>query len=276
MQTYLDLLDNLLTKGVHKKDRTHTGVLSLFGEKMTFDLTAGFPLMTTKKMYVKAIIAELLWFIRGDTNLKFLHAHKCHIWDEWADEQGNLGPIYGKQWRAWEGRDGTYDQLSNLMWQLKHNPDSRRLIINAWNVADLPAENISPSLNAKQNKMALAPCHVLAQFYVLDKKLSCQVYLRSQDFFLGTPFNIASYAFLTFMIADQLSLVADKLIWIAGDTHLYLNHLDQAKQQIKRKPYPLAQLTFKRKVADIFSYTVDDFILDNYQFHPTIKAPISI
>jgi thymidylate synthase len=257
-------MQEILDQGVRKDDRTGTGILSLFGRQMHFDLNAGFPLVTTKKLHLRSIIYELLWFLSGDTNIKYLKDHGVTIWDEWADENGDLGPVYGRQWRSWPCPDGrTVDQISNLIHQIKTNPDSRRLIVNAWNVSEL-------------DKMALAPCHLLFQFYVAAGKLSCQLYARSQDYFLGTPFNIASYALLTHMIAQQCDLAVGEFVWTGGDTHLYINHIEQAKLQLTREPYPLPQLVIKRRPDSIFDYEYEDFEIINYQSHPRISAAVAI
>lgn len=264
MKAYLALLEHILQQGTKKSDRTGTGTLSVFGYQMRFDLQQGFPLVTTKKLHMRSIIHELLWFLRGDTNIAYLHEHGVSIWDEWADEHGDLGPVYGKQWRSWPTADGhSIDQLSNVMGQIKDNPDSRRLIVSAWNVGELDA-------------MALMPCHALFQFYVADNRLSCQLYQRSADVFLGVPFNIASYALLTHMIAQQCDLEVGEFIWTGGDCHLYLNHLDQTKTQLAREPLPLPQLVMKQKPSSLFSYAYEDFEFVNYQAHPSIKAPIAV
>lgn len=264
MQAYHDLLQHILDHGVSKSDRTGTGTISCFGYQMRFDLQKGFPLVTTKKLHLKSIIYELLWFLNGDTNTKYLKDNGVSIWDEWADENGDLGPVYGHQWRSWTGADGnTYDQVKDVIHQLKTNPDSRRMIINAWNVADLP-------------KMALSPCHALFQFYVADGKLSCQLYQRSADVFLGVPFNIASYALLTMMMAQVCDLQPGEFIHTFGDVHLYNNHIDQAKLQLTREPYPLPFMKINPDVKDIFSFGFEDFQLENYQHHPHIKAPVAI
>ncbi|KJV06613.1 thymidylate synthase [Methylocucumis oryzae] len=277
MQCYLELLNTLLTKGQRKQDRTGSGTLSTFGVQLRFDLSQGFPLVTTKKLHVKAIIHELLWFLQGNTNLTYLHEHQVSIWDEWANEQGDLGPIYGKQWRSWATPDGRQvDQIQQVINQIKQTPDSRRMIVSAWNVADLPDERISPQANVAQDKMALAPCHVLFQFYVANNRLSCLLYQRSCDTFLGLPFNIASYALLTHMIAEQCGLNVGEFIWMGGDVHLYLNHIEQAQLQLSRTPYPLPELSFKRKPDSIFDYRFDDIEILNYQAHAAIKAPISV
>lgn len=264
MQQYLRLLQHILDTGAIKSDRTGTGTISCFGYQMRFDLTEGFPLVTTKRLHVKSIIYELLWFLKGETNIQYLNEHNVSIWDEWANQDGELGPVYGKQWRSWEGADGkTVDQISELIQQIKRNPDSRRLIVSAWNVADLP-------------KMALMPCHALFQFYVADGKLSCQLYQRSADVFLGVPFNIASYALLTMMVAQVCDLEVGEFIHSFGDVHLYNNHIEQAKLQLTRSPYPLPQLKLNSSVKNIFDFQFEDFTLENYQFHPPIKAPVAI
>jgi len=250
--------------GTEKSDRTGTGTISVFGYQMRFDLQSGFPLVTTKKLHLKSIIYELLWFLKGDTNIAWLKEHGVSIWDEWANENGDLGPVYGHQWRSWTGADGkTYDQLKDVLHQLKTNPDSRRMIVNAWNVADLP-------------KMALSPCHALFQFYVADGKLSCQLYQRSADVFLGVPFNIASYALLTMMMAQVCGLQAGEFIHTFGDVHLYKNHIEQAKLQLTRDPLPLPQMKLNPSVSDLFAFTYEDFTLENYQYHPAIKAPVAV
>ena len=276
MQNYLSLLRRILEKGTDKSDRTGTGTLSLFGEQMRFDLSEGFPILTTKKIHFNSIVTELLWFLNGDTNISYLHNHNCHIWDEWADEDGNLGPLYGKQWRSWESPKGEIDQITKVIKDIQVNPHSRRLIVSAWNPADLPFENISPQDNARQGRMALAPCHTLFQFHVNNGRLSCQFYARSQDFFLGTPFNICSYALLTFIVAAETNLQPGDLIWTGGDVHLYKNHLEQAKLQLTREPHPLPKLIIKRKPNSLFGYVPEDFALENYVHHPAIKAAISV
>lgn len=264
MQTYLQLINHVLQHGVEKNDRTGTGVLSVFAYQMRFNLSDGFPLVTTKKLHTRSIIHELLWFLRGDTNIAYLRENGVSIWDEWADEAGNLGPVYGKQWRSWPTADGRIiDQLADVVLQIKTNPDSRRLLVSAWNVGEL-------------DKMALAPCHALFQFYVVNNRLSCQLYQRSADVFLGVPFNIASYALLTHMVAQQCQLEVGEFIWTGGDCHLYLNHLEQARTQLARTPLPPPQLLIKRKPASLFDYQFDDFEFINYQSHPAIKAPIAI
>ncbi len=264
MQQYLDLLRLVRDTGVEKRDRTGTGTRSIFGHQMRFNLADGFPLVTTKKVHLKSIIYELLWFLRGETNVRWLQEHGVTIWDEWADTNGELGPVYGHQWRSWPtGRDGTIDQIANLIRDIKTNPDSRRLIVTAWNPADVP-------------KMALPPCHCLFQFYVADGKLSCQLYQRSADIFLGVPFNIASYALLTLMVAQVTELKVGEFVHSFGDAHLYLNHLDQADEQLSRKPYPLPVMKLNRSVKDIFAFQYEDFTLENYQAHAGIKAPIAV
>ena len=264
MQQYLDLLQHILDKGTVKTDRTGTGTISCFGYQMRFDLQKGFPMVTTKKTHLKSIIYELLWFLKGDTNIKYLKDNGVSIWNEWADENGDLGPVYGHQWRSWQGANGkVIDQVTQLIDQIKKTPDSRRLIISAWNVADLP-------------DMALSPCHCLFQFYVADGKLSCQLYQRSADVFLGVPFNIASYALLTLMIAQVCDLQPGDFVHSFGDVHLYSNHIEQAKLQLSREPYPLPTMKLNPDVKDIFSFEFSDFTLENYQSHPHIKAPVAI
>ncbi len=264
MQQYLQLLQHIIDTGASKTDRTGTGTTSCFGYQMRFDLQEGFPLVTTKKLHLKSIVHELLWFLKGETNIQYLKEHGVSIWNECADENGELGPVYGKQWRSWEGSDGrTVDQVSDLIKQIKSNPDSRRLIISAWNVADLP-------------KMALMPCHTIFQFYVAEGKLSCQLYQRSADVFLGVPFNIASYALLTLMIAQVCDLQPGEFIHTFGDVHLYNNHVEQAKLQLTREPYPLPKMKLNPSVKNIFEFKFEDFQLENYQFHPPIKAPVAV
>ncbi|MCW3116821.1 MAG: thymidylate synthase [Chitinophagaceae bacterium] len=264
MQQYLDLLQHILNTGVHKSDRTGTGTRSCFGYQMRFDLQKGFPLVTTKKLHVKSIIYELLWFLQGDTNIKYLKEHQVRIWDEWADENGDLGPVYGKQWRSWEGADGkVVDQITDLIQQIKKNPDSRRLIVSAWNVADLP-------------KMALMPCHTIFQFYVADGKLSCQLYQRSADVFLGVPFNIASYALLTLMIAQVTDLEPGDFIHTFGDVHIYNNHLEQVKLQLSRKPFSLPEMKLDPSVKNIFDFKFEDFTLVNYESHAGIRGVVAV
>ncbi|HEU4655376.1 MAG TPA: thymidylate synthase [Steroidobacteraceae bacterium] len=264
MQQYLDLLRHIRDHGVRKTDRTGTGTLSVFGYQMRFDLARGFPMVTTKKLHTKSIIHELLWFLRGDTNVQYLHDHGVSIWDEWADEQGNLGPVYGRQWRSWPTPDGQYiDQISRTLDLIRRNPDSRRIVVSAWNVGEL-------------EQMALTPCHALFQFWVAEGKLSCQLYQRSADVFLGVPFNIASYALLTHMFAQQCDLEAGDFVWTGGDCHLYSNHLQQADEQLTRSPYPLPTLHIKRRPPSIFEYAFDDFEIRGYQSHPHIKAPVAV
>jgi thymidylate synthase len=264
MEQYLGLLRHILKNGVQKSDRTGTGTISCFGYQMRFDLQQGFPLVTTKKLHVRSIIYELLWFLKGDTNIAYLKENGVSIWDEWADANGELGPVYGKQWRSWEGADGkVVDQITDLIRQIKTNPDSRRLIVSAWNVADLP-------------DMKLMPCHALFQFYVAEGKLSCQLYQRSADVFLGVPFNIASYALLTMMIAQVCNLQPGEFIHSFGDVHIYNNHLEQVEKQLGRQPFPLPSLKLNPEVKDIFDFRFEDFTLENYQHHPGIKAPVAV
>jgi thymidylate synthase len=268
MKAYLDMMRHVLEHGAEKTDRTGTGTRSVFGWQMRFNLADGFPMVTTKKLHTKSIIYELLWFLSGSSNVKPLQANGVSIWDEWAREDGDLGPVYGKQWRSWPAPtesdpNATIDQITQLMRDIQTTPDSRRLIVSAWNVAQIP-------------QMALAPCHALFQFYVADGKLSCQLYQRSADIFLGVPFNIASYALLTHMVAQQCDLDVGDFIWTGGDCHLYSNHLDQAKEQLSRAPYPLPKLVIKRKPASIFDYQFEDFEIVGYQCHPHIKAPVAI
>ena len=264
MQQYLNLLQHILDTGVNKTDRTGTGTLSCFGYQMRFDLREGFPLVTTKKLHLKSIIHELLWFLKGETNIEYLKQNGVSIWNEWADESGDLGPVYGKQWRSWEGANGeTVDQVSEVIRQIKTNPDSRRLIVSAWNVAELP-------------KMALMPCHAFFQFYVADGKLSCQLYQRSADVFLGVPFNIASYALLTMMVAQVCDLETGDFIHTFGDVHIYNNHMEQVQLQLSRKPFPLPTMKLNPGVKNIFDFKFEDFTLENYQFHPAIKAPVAV
>jgi len=264
MQQYLDLLKHILENGTEKTDRTGTGTKSVFGYQMRFDLQKGFPLVTTKKVHLKSIIHELLWFLKGETNIAYLKEHGVKIWDEWADNNGELGPVYGKQWRSWEGKDGrVVDQVSDLIAQIKKNPDSRRLIINAWNVADLP-------------EMALMPCHTMFQFYVANGRLSCQLYQRSADIFLGVPFNIASYALLTMMIAQVCDLEPGEFIHTFGDVHIYSNHMEQVNLQLSRTTFPLPTMKLNTAVKDIFNFQFEDFTLENYQCHPAIKAPVAV
>ena len=264
MRQYLDLMDRVLKTGGEKRDRTGTGTLSIFGHQMRFDLADGFPLLTTKKLFTKAIIYELLWFLRGDTNVHWLQEHGVGIWDEWADANGELGTVYGRQWRSWPNPDGgTIDQIANVVADIKRNPDSRRLIVTAWNPADVP-------------KMALPPCHCLFQFYLANGRLSCQLYQRSADIFLGVPFNIASYALLTMMMAQVTGVKPGEFIHTFGDAHLYLNHLDQAREQLSRKPYPLPPMRINPDVKDIFAFQYEDFKLESYQAHPHIKADVAV
>lgn len=277
MRQYLDLIGKILNEGQRKGDRTGSGTLSIFGHQMRFDLAAGFPLITTKKLHLKSIIHELLWFLSGDTNIGYLRQHGVSIWDEWADENGELGPIYGKQWRNWPvGNGESIDQIAQVIRQIKQTPNSRRILVSAWNVADLPDEAQSPQANVGNGKMALAACHALFQFYVADGKLSCQLYQRSCDAFLGLPFNIASYALLTSMVAQQCDLAPGDFVWTGGDVHLYLNHLEQAQLQLSRQPLSLPKLHFKRRPALIFDYRYPDFEILDYSAHPAIKAPISV
>lgn len=277
MQQYLDLMRHVFENGDRKEDRTGTGTVSVFGYQMRFDLSKGFPLVTTKKCHLRSIIHELLWFLKGETNIQYLKDNGVSIWDGWATEDGDLGPVYGHQWRSWAAPDGrTIDQISELIEQIKHKPDSRRLIVSAWNPADLPNESISPQANVHEGRMALAPCHTFFQFYVVDGKLSCQLYQRSADIFLGVPFNIASYALLTMMIAQVCDLAAGDFVHTFGDAHLYLNHMDQADTQLAREPYPLPQMKINPEVKNIFDFKFEDFEVVNYQCHPHIKAPIAI
>jgi thymidylate synthase len=264
MRQYLDLLRHIRRHGARKGDRTGTGTLSVFGHQMRFDLAQGFPLVTTKRIHVRSVVLELLWFLRGDTNVAWLHDHGVTIWDEWADERGELGPVYGRQWRAWPTADGrAIDQMSQVVAQLRENPDSRRIIVSAWNVGELEA-------------MALMPCHALFQFHVAGGRLSCQLYQRSADFFLGVPFNVASYALLTHMLAQQCDLTPGELIWTGGDCHLYLNHLEQADEQLGREPHPLPTLRLARRPPSLFDYAYEDFDFVNYRHHPAIKAPVAV
>ena len=264
MQQYLNLLQHIIDNGAEKTDRTGTGTKSCFGYQMRFNLAEGFPMVTTKKLHLKSIIYELLWFLNGDTNIKYLNENGVRIWDEWADKNGDLGPVYGKQWRSWEAPNGVViDQISELIEQIKKTPDSRRLIVSAWNVGDL-------------SKMALMPCHNMFQFYVADGKLSCQLYQRSADVFLGVPFNIASYALLTMMIASVCGLEYGDFVHSFGDVHLYNNHVEQAQLQLSRKPFPLPTMKINKEVKDIFSFQFSDFTLEHYESHPSIKAPVAV
>lgn len=264
MKQYLDLLSHILENGNEKTDRTGTGTKSVFGYQMRFDLQKGFPLLTTKKLHTRSIFHELLWFLKGDTNIKYLHDNKVTIWDEWADENGGLGPVYGKQWRAWQGADGKItDQISQVVNQIKNSPDSRRMLVSAWNVGEV-------------EQMALPPCHIVFQFYVANNKLSCQLYQRSADVFLGVPFNIASYALLTEMLAQVCGLEAGEFIHTLGDAHLYLNHIDQAKLQLSRTPYELPKLKLNPEIKDIFDFKYEDITIEDYVSHPHIKAEVAV
>lgn len=264
MRIYLDLLQRVLDEGTRKQDRTGVGTLSLFGAQLRFDLRTGFPLVTTKKLHLRSIVHELLWFLRGDTHLRYLHEQGVTIWDEWADANGDLGPIYGRQWRSWEATDGRrIDQLANTVELLRRDPDSRRIVVSAWNVGEL-------------ERMRLLPCHVLFQFYVADGELSCQLYQRSADLFLGVPFNIASYALLTHLVAQQTDLAVGEFIWTGGDCHLYLNHLEQARTQLDREPHPPPRLAIRRRPETLFEYRYEDFEIIGYQAHPAIRAPVAI
>lgn len=277
MKQYLDLMQRIMTDGARKGDRTGTGTLSIFGHQMRFDLAEGFPLVTTKKLHLRSIIHELLWFLKGDTNIAYLKENGVSIWDEWADERGELGPLYGHQWRSWPAPDGRHiDQIGEVVDTLRRNPDSRRIIVSAWNVADLPDESISPQANVKQGRMALAACHTLFQFYVAGERLSCQLYQRSADVFLGVPFNIASYALLTLMMAQVTGLKPGEFIHTLGDAHLYLNHLEQAREQLSRVPYPLPVMRINPDVPSIFEFDYRDFELVGYECHPHIKAPVAV
>lgn len=277
MKQYLDLMRHVLEHGHKKSDRTGTGTISVFGYQMRFDLSQGFPLVTTKKCHLRSIIHELLWFLKGDTNIQYLKDNKVSIWDEWATEQGDLGPVYGAQWRSWQTPDGrVIDQISQLIHDIKTNPDSRRLIVSGWNPAVLPDTKFSPKDNAAMGKQALPPCHTLFQFYVHDGKLSCQLYQRSADIFLGVPFNIASYALLTMMVAQVCDLTPGDFVHTFGDAHLYSNHMTQVNEQLSRTPHPLPQMKLNPAVEDIFGFSIEDFELVNYLAHPAIKAPIAI
>jgi thymidylate synthase len=264
MKQYLDLMKDILDNGASKTDRTGTGTYSVFGRQLRFNLSDGFPLVTTKKLHIRSIVYELLWFLRGDTNIKYLKDHGVSIWDEWADANGDLGPVYGSQWRSWPTPDGKHiDQIALVLQRIKSNPDSRRHIVTAWNPAEV-------------DRMALPPCHALFQFYVADGRLSCQLYQRSADYFLGVPFNIASYALLTCMVAHQCDLVPGEFVWTGGDVHLYTNHVEQARLQLSRQPLPLPQLKIRRKPASLFEYEYEDFEILQYESHPSIKAPIAV
>lgn len=264
MRQYLEMMRHVLEHGARKEDRTGTGTLSVFGHQMRFDLADGFPLVTTKKLHLKSILHELLWFLQGDTNVRYLRENGVTIWDEWADAKGDLGPVYGHQWRSWPAPDGkSIDQMAEVVREIRRNPDSRRLIVSAWNVADIP-------------RMALAPCHAFFQFYVVDGRLSCQLYQRSADIFLGVPFNVASYALLTHMVAQQCDLQAGDFIWTGGDCHLYLNHLAQVETQLAREPFPLPRLVIARRPPTLFDYRFEDFEIRDYQSHPAIRAPVAV
>ncbi|MGA1375954.1 MAG: thymidylate synthase [Steroidobacteraceae bacterium] len=264
MKQYHDFMRHVREHGVRKTDRTGTGTLSVFGHQMRFDLRAGFPLVTTKKIHLKSVVHELLWFLKGETNTAYLREHGVTIWDEWADAHGELGPVYGKQWRSWPTRDGgSIDQISEVLKQLRTQPDSRRIIVSAWNVGEL-------------SQMALMPCHAFFQFYVAEGRLSCQLYQRSADIFLGVPFNIASYALLTHMIAEQCDLAVGDFVWTGGDCHLYLNHLEQTDLQLSREPYPLPKLVIRRRPPSLFDYVFEDFDFVDYQHHPAIRAPVAV
>jgi thymidylate synthase len=277
LEQYLELMRHVRDHGTSKGDRTGTGTLSVFGYQMRFDLQHGFPVVTTKKLHLRSIIHELLWFLKGDTNVGYLHDNRVSIWDEWADDNGELGPIYGAQWRSWPAPDGRHiDQIRQVVEQIKNTPNSRRIIVSAWNVADLPDETISPQDNVKQGRMALAPCHAFFQFYVADGRLSCQLYQRSADIFLGVPFNIASYALLTLMMAQVCGLQPGEFIHTLGDAHLYSNHLQQADEQLSRTPYPLPTMRLNPGITDLFDFAFDDFELVDYQCHPHIKAPVAV
>lgn len=277
MKQYLTLLEHILEHGHDKGDRTGTGTKAVFGYQMRFDLQQGFPLVTTKKLHLRSIVHELLWFLRGDTNIAYLKENGVSIWDEWATEDGDLGPIYGKQWVAWQSPKGeTINQIAEAIKTLKHNPNSRRIIVTAWNPADLPDESLSPQENVEQGRMALATCHAFFQFYVNDGRLSCQLYQRSADTFLGVPFNIASYSLLLHMMAQQTDLEVGEFVWTGGDVHLYQNTIEQARLQVTREPYPLPKLVIKRKPASIFDYRYEDFEIVDYQSHPHIKAQVSV
>lgn len=277
MKQYQELLTDILQNGVKKGDRTGTGTISIFGRQLRFDLAAGFPVLTTKRIHLKSVVHELLWFLSGETNTAYLRQNGVSIWDEWADEHGNLGPVYGYQWRYWPAPDGRkIDQITRVIEQIRRNPNSRRLIVTAMNIADFPDDSLSPQENVRGGKMALAPCHAFFQFYVVEGRLSCFVFCRSQDTFLGTPFNWASYALLTHMVAEQCSLELGDLVWAGGDCHIYVNHLEQVQTVLERKPYPLPRLRITQKRDSIFDYKYEDFEFEGYQYHPAIKAPIAI
>ena len=277
MQQYLDLLRHIRDTGLAKGDRTGTGTLSVFGHQMRFDLAEGFPLLTTKKLHIRSIVHELLWFLQGDTNIGYLRENGVKIWDEWASDEGELGPVYGRQWRSWPAPNGTtVDQIAEAVDLLRNNPNSRRIIVAAWNPAELPDETISPQDNVRQGRMALAPCHCLFQFWVGDGRLSCQLYQRSCDVFLGVPFNIASYALLTHMMAQQADLDVGDFVWTGGDVHLYSNHLEQTDLQLTRTPGPLPRLVIHRRPASIFDYRYEDFEITGYEAAPHIKAAVSV
>ncbi|UHQ56959.1 thymidylate synthase [Microbulbifer sp. YPW16] len=277
MKQYLELMRHVRDHGTRKDDRTGTGTLSVFGYQMRFDLAAGFPLVTTKKCHLRSIIHELLWFLKGDTNIAYLKENGVRIWDEWATPEGDLGPVYGHQWRSWPTADGRHiDQIGQLLEQLRTRPDSRRLLVSAWNPADLPDEGTSPAANAAAGRMALAPCHALFQFYVADGKLSCQLYQRSADIFLGVPFNIASYSLLTLMIAQVCGLQPGEFIHTLGDAHLYSNHMEQVEEQLSRTPLPQPQMHLNPEVTDLFAFRFEDFELRGYEAHPHIPAPVAV
>ncbi len=277
MKAYLDLLKHVLNNGVRKEDRTGTGTLSIFGHQMRFNLEEGFPLVTTKKVYTRAIIHELLWFLKGESNIAYLKENKVKIWDEWATDEGELGPVYGVQWRSWPLPDGGHlDQIKEVVEMIKTKPDSRRLIVSAWNPAVLPDTQFSPKENAANGLQALPPCHTIFQFYVADGRLSCQLYQRSADLFLGVPFNIASYALLTMMVAHVCDLKPGDFVHTFGDAHIYLNHLDQVNEQLSREPFPLPVMQLNPEVRSIFDFKFEDFTLLNYEHHPRIQAPISV
>jgi len=277
LKQYHDFMRHVRDTGLKKSDRTGTGTVSVFGYQMRFDLSEGFPLVTTKKTHLKSIIHELLWFLEGDSNIQYLKDHGVTIWDEWATPEGDLGPVYGVQWRSWARADGsTIDQIAEVVQQIKTKPDSRRLVVSAWNPAFLPDESIAPDVNAARGLMALPPCHTMFQFYVLDGKLSCHLYQRSADVFLGVPFNIASYSLLTMMVAQVCGLETGDFVHSFGDAHLYLNHLEQVETQLAREPYPLPEMKINPDVNDIFGFRYEDFELLNYQCHPGIKAPIAV